>query len=112
DINALVLPKGSASLLVGANDIGHGTTANLALLTSLNPNVRVGGGVLYSQFGFLAQYNAKLFGLEAKVFNPQRPQIDYYGAFNIAPGLQLFAGERSANHVERRFTYGIQAQFP
>jgi phospholipid/cholesterol/gamma-HCH transport system substrate-binding protein len=112
DINAVILPKSATSLLVGANDIGHGTTANLAVLQSFTPNVRIGGGVLYSQFGMLAQYNAKLFGVEAKLFNPQRPELDYFGSFNLTPNLQLFAGERAANHVEHRFTYGLQAQLP
>jgi len=112
DINAVILPKGSTSLMLGANDIGHGTTANLAVLQSFTPNVRFGGGVLYSQFGILAQYNAQLFGIEAKLFNPQRPQLDYYGSLNLTKNLQLFAGERAANHVEKRFTYGLQAQFP
>lgn len=112
DINAIILPKAATSLLVGANNIGHGTTANAVLIQQFAPGFQLGGGVLYSQFGFMAQYNAKLFGIQAKLFNPQRPELDYYGSLNIAPGWQLFAGERAANHVEHRFTYGIQAQIP
>lgn len=112
DINAVLLPRSSTSLLVGANNIGHGTTTNLAILHSMNQNIRIGGGVLYSQVGLLAQYNARLFGLEGRAFNLQRPQLDLYGNVNLARGLQLFVGERAVNHAERRFTYGIQAQLP
>jgi phospholipid/cholesterol/gamma-HCH transport system substrate-binding protein len=112
DINAFVLPKASLGLMVGANNIGHGTTANAALLQEVNQNIRVGGGVLYSQAGVIGQYNAKLFNFQAELFNPQRPQLDYWGAFTVAHGLQIFAGERAANHQEHRFTYGVQAQIP
>jgi phospholipid/cholesterol/gamma-HCH transport system substrate-binding protein len=112
DLNAIVLPRSKTSLMVGANNIGHGTTTNLALLQSLSPQVRVGAGVLYSQVGFMAQYNARLFGLETRVFNPQWPQIDLYGNINVARGIQLFVGERALNQQARRFTYGLQAQFP
>ena len=112
DINAVVLPNAGTSLMFGANNIGHGTTANAALIQSLSQNVRFGGGVLYSQFGVLGQYNAKLFDLQAELFNPQRPQFDYTGGINLTPTLQLFAGERAANHEERRFTYGLQYKLP
>ncbi len=112
DLNLLVLPRGKTSLLVGANNIGHGTTANAALIESLSPNFRVGGGVLYSQVGLLGQYNSRLFGLEARLINPQWPQLDLYGNINVAKGLQLFIGERALNQPARRFTYGFQTQFP
>ncbi|HET9031089.1 MAG TPA: hypothetical protein VFN49_13035, partial [Candidatus Aquilonibacter sp.] len=112
DLNAIILPRAKTSFMVGANNIGHGTTTNLALIQSLSPNVRIGGGVLYSQVGLLGQYNARLFGVDAKLFNPQWPQLDLYGNLNVAPGISLFAGERALNQPARRFTYGIQAQFP
>ncbi|MBV8639455.1 MAG: MCE family protein [Candidatus Eremiobacteraeota bacterium] len=112
DLNLLILPRSKTSLLVGANNIGHGATANAALIDSLSPSFRVGGGVFYSQVGLLGQYNARLFGLEARLINPQWPQLDVYGNINIAKGLQLFVGERALNQPARRFTYGFQTQFP
>lgn len=112
DLNAVLLPRSATSLLIGANDVGHHTTANLALLHSMSSSLRIGGGVLYSQIGLLGQYNARVFGVQGDLFNLRRPQLDVYGDVNIARGLQLFVGERAINHVERRFTYGIQAQLP
>jgi phospholipid/cholesterol/gamma-HCH transport system substrate-binding protein len=112
DLNVIVLPRSKTSLMFGANNIGHGTTANAVLLQSLSPSFRYGGGVLYSQLGLLGQYNARVFGFEARVFNPQWPQIDVYGNLNVAKGLQLFVGERALNQPARRFTYGFQAQIP
>ncbi len=112
DLNAVIFPRSSTSLLLGANDVGHGTTANLALIQSMNKHVRVGGGVLYSQLGLLGEYNAKVFGLEGRLFDLQRPELDLYGNLNVAHGLQIFVGERAINHAERRFTYGVQAQLP
>ncbi len=112
DINLLVLPRSKTSLLVGANNIGHGTTANAALVSSLSPDFRLGYGVFYSQVGLMGQYNARLFGLETRIFNPQWPQIDLYGNLNVAKGIQLFVGERALNQPARRFTYGFQAQIP
>lgn len=112
DLNLILLPRGKTSVMVGANNIGHGTTANAVLINSLSPNFRVGGGVLYSQVGLLGQYHAGIFGLETRVINPQWPQIDLYGNLNIAKGIQLFVGERALNQPARRFTYGFQTQFP
>ncbi|HTV92109.1 MAG TPA: MlaD family protein [Verrucomicrobiae bacterium] len=112
DLNAVILPHNGTSLLVGANDIGYNTTANLALIQSLSPTVRVGGGVLYSQLGFLGAYNSGVFGFDAKIYNPQRPEIDAYGNLHIAKNWELFIGERALNHTERRFTYGFQTKIP
>jgi hypothetical protein len=112
DLNAVILPHNATSLLVGANDIGYNTTANVALLQSLSPTVRIGGGVLYSQLGFLGAYNSGVFGFDAKIYNPQRPEIDAYGNLHIAKNWELFIGERALNHAERRFTYGFQTKIP
>jgi phospholipid/cholesterol/gamma-HCH transport system substrate-binding protein len=112
DLNAVILPHNATSLLVGANDIGYNTTANVALLQSLSPTVRIGGGVLYSQLGFLGAYNSGVFGFDAKIYNPQRPEIDAYGNIHIAKNWELFIGERALNHAERRFTYGFQTKIP
>ncbi len=112
DLNVFILPHAKTGLMVGANNIGHGATANAVLLQRVSPNFTYGGGVLYSQVGLLGQYNRQLFGVEARVFNPQWPQVDVYGNLNIAKGLQLFVGERAVNQPVRRFTYGFQAQIP
>jgi ABC-type transporter Mla subunit MlaD len=112
DLNAVVLPNNSTSLLVGANDIGYGTTANAALIEKLSPTVRIGGGVLYSQLGFLGAYNDGVFGFDTKIYNPQRPEIDVYGNLHLAKNWELFIGERAINHAERRFTYGFQTKIP
>ncbi len=112
DLNAVILPNNGTSLLVGANDIGYHTTANVALIQKLSPNVRIGGGVLYSQLGFLGAYNDGVFGFDTKIYNPQRPDIDVYGNFHIAKHWDLFIGERALNHAERRFTYGFQTKIP
>ena len=112
DLNLIVLPRSKTSLMVGANNIGHGATTNAALISSLSPDFRLGYGVFYSQVGLMGQYNARVFGLETRIFNPQWPQVDLYGNFNVAKGIQLFVGERALNQPVRRFTYGFQAQIP
>jgi phospholipid/cholesterol/gamma-HCH transport system substrate-binding protein len=113
DINAIILPHNKTSLMIGANNIGYTpTTANAALIQSLSPNVRIGGGVLYSQLGFLAAYNDRVFGFDTKIYNIQRPDIDLYGNLNVAKNWQLFIGERALNHAERRFTFGFQTKIP
>jgi hypothetical protein len=113
DLNAIILPHNKTSLLVGANNIGYTpTTANAALIQTLSPNFKVGGGVLYSQLGFLASYNDRVFGFDTKIYNIQRPDIDLYGNLNVAKNWQLFVGERALNHAERRFTFGFQTKIP
>ncbi|MDE2482375.1 MAG: MCE family protein [bacterium] len=112
DLNALIFPHGSTSLFVGANDIGYHTTTNLAVLERMSANVRLGGGILYSQLGVMGRYDDRLFGIDGRLYDPRRPQLDLYGNIHLGKGLDLFAGERALNHQERRFTYGIQAQFP
>lgn len=113
DLNAVILPHNKTSLLVGANNIGYTpTTANAALIQSLSPNFKIGGGVLYSQLGFLAAYSDRVFGFDTKIYNIQRPDIDLYGNLNVAKNLQLFVGERALNHAERRFTFGFQTKIP
>ncbi len=112
DLNAVLLPHGQNQLLVGANNIGYDTTTNLALIHALNDKVKVGGGLLYSQLGFLGAYNAGVFGVSTRVYDLRRPQVDLYGNLHLTRGLELFYGERAINHQERRFTYGLQTQFP
>jgi len=113
DINAIILPHNATSLMVGANNIGYTpTTANVALIQAMSPNFKIGGGVLYSQLGFLAEYSDRLFGFDTKIYNIQRPDIDVYGNVNVAKNWQLFVGERALNHQERRFTFGFQTKIP
>ncbi len=113
DLNAVLLPHNKTSFLVGANNIGYTpTTANVALIQKLSPNFKIGGGVLYSQLGFLASYDERLFGFDTKIYNIQRPDIDLYGNLNVAKNWQLFVGERALNHAERRFTFGFQTKIP
>ncbi len=112
DINAIIFPRSRTSGFVGASNIGYAATTNVGVLQSLSPQFRVGGGVLYSRLGILTQYNAGVFGLEGRYYDPRRLTLDLYGNFNLTRQLQLFVGERAVNHPERRTVFGIQAQFP
>ncbi len=111
DINLVLLPHGTTSVMVGANAIGTNTTWN-ALLEQNKGDFHIAGGVLYSQIGLLGQY-APLHGLgfEARVYDLTYPMIDLYGNFHVAPGTQLFFGQRDITHASRRNTFGLQYQF-
>ena len=111
DLNVVVLPHGSTSLVAGANSIGTKTTWN-AMLQENKGNFHVAGGVLYSQLGIDTQY-APLhgFGVEARAYDLTYPMVDLYGNIRIAPGAQLFFGQRDINHAARRNTIGLQYQF-
>jgi hypothetical protein len=111
DINAVVLPGYSTSLMVGANDIGFHTTANALLLERLRPGLHVGAGVLYSQLGVIGLYNTRMFGIDARLYDPRYAMLDFYGNVNVFHGLQLFVGERDILHQSRRTAYGMQLQF-
>jgi len=111
DLNAVILPHGKTSLMFGANAIGTNTTYN-AVLEQRKGDFRVGGGVLYSQLGVLAQYApARGFGAETRIYGLNYPMIDLYGNLHIAPGTQLFFGQRDITHASRRTTFGFQYQF-
>ncbi|MFY9740338.1 MAG: MlaD family protein [Candidatus Cybelea sp.] len=111
DLNLVVLPHGSTSVVVGANAIGNNTTWN-ALLEANRGDFHVAGGVLYSQMGLLGQYQPMHgFGLETRIYDLTYPMIDVYGNFKIAPGAQLFFGQRDITHASRRNTFGLQYQF-
>jgi ABC-type transporter Mla subunit MlaD len=111
DINVLLLPHGTTSLMVGANAIGTSTTWN-ALLQKNQGDFHLGAGVLYSQLGVLGQY-APLHGLgfETRIYDLTYPMIDLYGNLHVAPGAELFFGQRDVNHASRRNTFGFQYQF-
>jgi ABC-type transporter Mla subunit MlaD len=111
DINLIVLPHAHTNLMVGANAIGNNTTWN-AVLQQQNGNFRYGAGVLYSQIGVLGQYAPlRGFGLETRIYDLTYPMIDLYGNLHVAPGLQLFFGQRDITHASRRNTFGLQYQF-
>lgn len=112
DIDAVLLPHGSTSVVIGAKNIGANTTVDFAALQSVSPSLRVGGGVLYSRLGVLTQYNSRIFGIEGRLYDPRRPELDLIGNLNVTHGLQLLFGSRGVNHVERRTVYGVQLQFP
>jgi ABC-type transporter Mla subunit MlaD len=112
DVNAFILPYGKTSLMVGANDIGTPQTSwNLAVKENVAPHFYVGGGVLYSTLGLIAQYNPGLLGFEARIYDPQFPTLDAYGNLNVGHGVQLFGGERDITHSGRRTVFGLQLQF-
>lgn len=111
DVNAILLPHGSTSVMFGANDIGHTTTWNLAALHSVTPNLRLGGGILYSRLGVLGEFGANDTGVEARLYDPRRPTLDLYGEVHLTPWAQLFFGERAVNQPERRTEYGVQFHY-
>lgn len=111
DFNLLFLPYASSSLLVGANDLGGTTSYNFALLNSQGPNLRFGGGVLYSRLGLISQYQMGRWGLDGRIYDPQHPTLDMYGDFNVSQKVQLFGGERDTLHSGRRTVFGLQLDF-
>jgi hypothetical protein len=110
DINAVLLPRGSFSAMVGANDIGGKTTANAAAIVNAG-NLHVGGGVLYSQIGVLGAYDFGRIGAETRIYNLRRPTFDVYGNLNVMQWAKLFFGERDATRSDRRTVFGLQLQF-
>ena len=112
DFNAVILPNGRTSFLIGANDIGTPQTSwNVAMKQTLAPHLQVGGGVLYNNLGAMVQYNPGLLGFEARIYDPNFPTLDAYGNLNVARGVQLFGGERDILHNGRRTVFGLQLQF-
>ena len=112
DLNATLLPNAQTSVFFGGNNIGYNATTNVDLLERLGSKFHVGGGLLYSSFGVMGQYNERLFGLETRIYNQRRPSVDVYGNFNVLHNLQLFVGGRDINHNTVRFTYGAQLSVP
>ncbi|HET9392921.1 MAG TPA: MlaD family protein [Candidatus Rubrimentiphilum sp.] len=111
DMNVVLLPRGGVSLMAGANDIGGKTTYNVAGIKTLAPGIRFGGGVLYSQLGALATFDAGYVGAEARLYNLRNPVFDFYGNFNVAEWAKLFLGERDVTRPDRRTVFGLQLQF-
>jgi len=112
DLNMVILPNYSTSLLVGASSIGNNTTYNAALLERVGSDAHFGGGVLYSQLGLTGDVGLKgPFGLQGFVYDPRYPMLDLYGNVRLMPGTSLFFGQRDIFHAARRNTYGLQHTF-
>ena len=110
DVNLLVLPHGSVSGMLGANDIGARTTWNAAAIKNAG-NLHVGGGILYSQIGALGWYDFGKIGAETRIYNLRRPTFDLYGNLNVLQWAKLFFGERDLTRSDRRSVFGLQLQF-
>ncbi len=110
DTNILLLPHGSVSGLIGANDIGSNTTWNAAAIKNAG-YLHYGGGVLYSQIGALVSYNPGLLGAETRIYNLRQPTFDVYGNLNLVQWAKLFLGERDLTRSDRRTVFGLQLQF-
>lgn len=111
DLNVVLLPHGSTSLMFGANAIGTNTTWN-AVLQKNAGTLHFGAGVLYSQLGVLGQYTPLHgLGFETRIYGLNYPMIDLYGNLHLAPSASLFFGQRDVTHASRRNTFGFQYQF-
>jgi ABC-type transporter Mla subunit MlaD len=113
DFNLIALPLGRTSLFTGANDIGaRGTTTyNFVANESLGNGLHVGGGILYSRLGVMGSYQPGAFGLEGRLYDLRNPTLDAYANLKLAPGIQVFGGERDALQSGRRSVFGLQLQF-
>ena len=111
DINLVLLPHASTSVIVGANAIGTNTTWN-AVLQKNQGDFHIGAGVLYSQIGVLGQYAPmRGLGFETRIYDLTYPLVDVYGNLHVSPSAELFFGERDILHASRRTTFGLQYQF-
>lgn len=110
DMNLVILPRGKASVMMGANDIGAKTTWNFAGLANFR-HFQVGGGILYSQFGVLGAYNSGLLGAETRIYDLRTPTMDIYGNLNVAQWARLFLGQRDVTRPDRRTVFGLQLNF-
>lgn len=120
DFNVVVLPNASMSLLAGANNLGPAgptgglTTYNFALLTTMSPGLRAGGGVLYSRLGVMSQYTPprnRGVGFLGELYDPQHPTLDAYGTLPLVEKISIFGGERDILHSGRRTVFGLQLNF-
>ncbi|GAC1359443.1 MAG: hypothetical protein NVSMB31_19780 [Vulcanimicrobiaceae bacterium] len=111
DFNLLILPKGATTFMLGANDVGARTTYNFAALNTMGNGIKVGGGILYSRFGVLGQFNHGPVGLEGRLYDLRRPTLDGYLNLRATDAATFFIGQRDITHQERRTTFGLQLQF-
>ncbi|MGH7727941.1 MAG: MlaD family protein [Vulcanimicrobiaceae bacterium] len=108
DVNLLVLPHGSTGLILGADDIGSGTSTATALLVHRRAGFSYGGGVEYSRLGLVTTIAGRTFGFEGRAYDLRHPTFDGYLNAFIAPKFQLFGGERDLLHSSRRTVIGLQ----
>lgn len=111
DMNLIVLPHGSFSAMLGANDIGANATANVLGIKNWSSGFRLGGGILYSQTGLLFGYDRGVIGGEARIYDLRLPTFDLYGNVNLAKFAKFFLGERDITRSDRRAVMGLQLQF-
>ncbi|MHB8357175.1 MAG: hypothetical protein ACYDDQ_10870, partial [Vulcanimicrobiaceae bacterium] len=111
DVNLVLLPHGRTSVIVGANDIGHHTTANFAAVRRAGRGLSFGGGILYSQLGVLGEYDAGRLGVEGRAYDLRRPTLDLYGNVKVTRWAKFFLGQRDITHADRRTVFGLQLQF-
>ncbi|MBV8363578.1 MAG: hypothetical protein JO193_03360, partial [Candidatus Eremiobacteraeota bacterium] len=84
---------------------------NFAELKSFGGGLRLGGGVLYSRLGVMAQYWKDRLGVEGRLYDTRRPTLDTYLHARVTPLYQLFLGERDVTRPERRTVFGLQLNF-
>jgi ABC-type transporter Mla subunit MlaD len=118
DFNMTLFPYSQLSLFTGANNLGptpNGglTTYNFALLSTVGPGLRAGGGVLYSRLGLMTQYTPPnhRIGFLGYAYDPQFPTLDAYGTLQLSPKTSIFGGERDILHNGRRTVFGLQLNF-
>lgn len=111
DINAVLLPRGGYSFMLGVNDIGATSTVNALVMKNLHSGFHLGGGVLYSRIGILTKYDGGPVGAEARIYDLRLPTFDLYGDFNVARWAKLFLGERDVTRSDRRTVFGLQLDF-
>ncbi len=103
------LPHSPTQLVLGANDLGSGTTTfDLAAVRRVGPGLYFGGGVLYSRLGVLGAYSRGSLGFSTKLYDVARPMLDLSTKLRVAPNVRLFFGERDVLHAQRRNVYGVE----
>jgi len=103
------LPDAPTQFLLGANDLGTGsTTIDLAAVRRVAPGLYFGGGMLYSRLGVLGRYSRGALGFSTKLYDAARPMLDLKTKLRVAPGVKLFFGERDVLHAQRRNVYGVE----
>ncbi len=115
DMNLVVLPRGSTSLFVGANDIGSAhTTWNFLPQIAYGNHWKVGVGALYSRLGMRGLYSPTAnrgLGFDGRLYDPRHITADGYLDFGLGTNLLLFAGERDILHTGRRTAAGFEYRF-
>ncbi|TAM85904.1 MCE family protein [bacterium] len=108
DIDVWIRPHAATSAELGANDIGGYSTINAAIFRRLSPNLRLGGGVLYSRLGVAGSAEEGPLGLDALLYDLRHPTLDLYGRVRITNGVSGFAGERDLMSQDRRPVFGLE----